>query len=396
MSANVTTGNRALHALFGVGRMEEIFKLIPGVAVAAAIMLVSLWLADVIGMALLRLQGIDPTGKSSPLSGVLVAILVGIILRNVLPLPQSLQPGIQFAVTKLLRLGIIFVGIKLSLLDVLKLGAWGIPIVVTAIASGLLLISWFNRVLRLPERLGTLIAAGTGICGVTAIVSTAPAIKAEQREVAYAVANVTLFGLLGMFLYPYVAHTLLHTSEQVGLFLGTAVHETAQVVGAALAYKEVFRDDVAFQAATVTKLTRNLFLAVVVPLMAFYYLRRQQANGEGDGESRVNVAKLFPVFVLGFLTMALVRSLGDATLGGGAAFGMWNAEQWKALTTTIGEQWGSRYLLGTAMAAVGLGTSFSVFKGLGLKPFAVGFVGALLVGVVGLVLSLLLGQFVKL
>ncbi|MCS7310865.1 MAG: putative sulfate exporter family transporter [Armatimonadetes bacterium] len=396
MSANATTGNRALYALFGVGRMDEILKLVPGVAVAAAIMLVSLWLADVIGMALLRLQGIDPTGKSSPLSGVLVAILVGILLRNVLPLPQSLQPGIQFAVTKLLRLGIIFVGIKLSLLDVLKLGAWGIPIVVTAIASGLVLISWFNRVLRLPERLGTLIAAGTGICGVTAIVSTAPAIKAEQREVAYAVANVTLFGLLGMFLYPYVAHALLHSSEQVGLFLGTAVHETAQVVGAALAYKEVFRDDVAFQAATVTKLTRNLFLAVVVPLMAFYYLRRQQANGEGDGEARVNVAKLFPMFVLGFLAMALVRSIGDATLGGGAAFGVWNADGWKALTTTIGEQWGSRYLLGTAMAAVGLGTSFSVFKGLGLKPFAVGFVGALLVGVVGLVLSLLLGQFVKL
>lgn len=396
MTANAATGNRALHALFGVGRAEEILKLLPGVIVAASIMLVSLWLADVIGMALLRLQGIDPAGKSSPLSGVLVAILVGIILRNVLPLPQSLQPGIQFAVTKLLRLGIIFVGIKLSLLDVLKLGAWGIPIVVTAITSGLVLITWFNKMLRLPERLGTLIAAGTGICGVTAIVSTAPAIKAEQREVAYAVANVTLFGLLGMFLYPYVAHALLATSEQVGLFLGTAVHETAQVVGAALAYKEVFRDDVAFQAATVTKLTRNLFLAVVVPLMAFYYLRRQQANGEGEGDSRVNVAKLFPMFVLGFLAMALVRSVGDATLGGGAAFGVWSAEGWKALTTTIGEQWGSRYLLGTAMAAVGLGTSFSVFKGLGLKPFAVGFVGALLVGVVGLVLSLLLGQFVNL
>ncbi len=395
MSANVIR-NRLLYALFGIGQAPEILKLIPGVAVSVAIMFTSLWLADVIGMALLRLQGIDPTGKASPLSGVLVAILLGTLLRNVLPLPQSLQSGIQFSVTKLLRLGIILVGIKLSLLDVLKLGAWGVPIVVTAIASGLVLISWINRLLKLPERLGTLIAAGTGICGVTAIVSTAPAIKAEQREVAYAVANVTLFGLLGMFLYPYLAHALLATSEQVGLFLGTAVHETAQVVGAALAYKEVYGDDVAFQAATVTKLTRNLFLAVVVPLMAFYYLRQQSRSGQGDGEARVNVAKLFPVFVLGFLAMALVRSLGDATLGNGAAFGIWNAAEWKAITTAIGEQWGSRYVLGTAMAAVGLGTSLSVFKGLGLKPFAVGFVGALLVGVIGLVLSLLLGQFVRL
>jgi uncharacterized integral membrane protein (TIGR00698 family) len=395
MSTNVMR-NRALHALFGVTHPSEVLRLLPGVAVAAGIMLVSLWLADVIGVALLRAQGIDPTGKSAPLSGVLVAILVGILLRNLLPLPQSVQPGIQFSVTKLLRLGIILVGIKLSFLDVLKLGAWGIPVVAIAIVSGLVLVLWFNRLLKLPERLGTLIAVGTGICGVTAIVSTAPAIRAEQREVAYAVANVTLFGLLGMFLYPYLAKALLYTSEQVGLFLGIAVHETAQVVGAALAYKEMFQDDVAFQAATVTKLTRNLFLVVVVPLMAFYYLRQQRASGQSEDDARVSILKLFPAFVLGFLAMALVRSVGDATLANGAAFGAWDPEQWKSLTALLGEHWGSRYLLGTAMAAVGLGTSFSVFKGLGLKPFAVGLVGALLVGVIGLLLSLLVGQFVRL
>jgi uncharacterized membrane protein YadS len=199
-----------------------------------------------------------------------------------------------------------------------------------------------------------------------------------------------------MFLYPYLAKALLYTSEQVGLFLGIAVHETAQVVGAALAYKEMFQDDVAFQAATVTKLTRNLFLAVVVPLMAFYYLRQQRASGQSEDDARVSILKLFPAFVLGFLAMALVRSVGDATLANGAAFGAWDPEQWKSLTALLGEHWGSRYLLGTAMAAVGLGTSFSVFKGLGLKPFAVGLVGALLVGVIGLLLSLLVGQFVRL
>jgi uncharacterized membrane protein YadS len=118
---------------------------------------------------------------------------------------------------------------------------------------------------------------------VTAIVSVAPAIKAEQKEVAYAVANITLFGLLGMFLYPYLAPHILHTSEQIGLFLGTAVHETSQVVGAALTYKEVFNDETVLKAATVTKLTRNLFLAVVVPLLAYLYLRNQMASGNGDG-----------------------------------------------------------------------------------------------------------------
>lgn len=388
MSTSLT--QRLVKGLFGVEQPQNILKIIPGAALAASLMLLALPLADVIGTGILSLQGIDPTGKASPLSGVLVAIVLGIVVSNLVKLPESLQAGIAFSTTKLLRLGIIFVGINLSLLDVLKLGAWGVPVVAIAIASGLVFVSWFNRALKLPERLGTLIAAGTGICGVTAIVSTAPAIKADEREVAYAVANVTLFGLLGMFLYPYIAPMVLETSEQIGLFLGTAVHETSQVVGAALTYKEVFGDEVALKAATVTKLTRNLFLAVVVPLLALFYLKRQATS-----PASVSVKKLLPVFVLGFVAMALVRSLGDLTLQSGGAFGIWDSTSWKALTTQI-NFWGSRYLLGTAMAAVGLNTSFAVFKGVGLKPFLVGFVGALVVGVVGLALALLVGQFVHL
>lgn len=357
-------------------------------ALAAVLMLVAMPLAELIGRGLLRAQGIDPAGKASPLSGVLVAILLGILIRNLLGLPQLFRAGIQFAVTRILRLGIVLLGIKLSVVDVFKLGAWGVPVVVTAIVTGLVLVGWFNRALKLSERLGTLIAAGTSICGVTAIVSTAAAIKAEDKEVAYAVANVTLFGLLGMFLYPYAAPHLLHTSEQIGLFLGTAVHETAQVVGAALAYKEIFHDDVVLKTATVTKLTRNLFLAPVVPLLAYYHLRQKSSS--------VKVMNLLPLFVLGFVAMAVVRSFGDLTLQRGLAFGIWDAAAWKWLALQIGDAWGSRYLLGTAMAGVGLGISFSVFKGVGLKPFAVGLVGALLVGAAGLLMALLLGQFVRL
>jgi len=386
-----TIVNRLFKGIFGT---EQPLGILPGVALAAIIMVVALPVADLLGAWVLRLQGIDPSGKASPLSGVLVAIVIGMVVSNLIKLPESFKAGIGFSTTKLLRLGIILVGIKLSLLDVLKLGIWGIPVVALAIASGLVFVTWFNRVLRLPERLGTLIAAGTGICGVTAIVSTAPAIKADEKEIAYAVANVTLFGLLGMFLYPYVAPAILHTSEQIGLFLGTALHETSQVVGAALTYREVFGDDVALKAATVTKLTRNLFLAVVVPLVALLYLKRQAASPAG--EMGVSVKKLLPVFVVGFVAMAIVRSWGDWTLQNGLAFGLFDSSSWKALTTQIGDFWGSRYLLGTAMAAVGLSTNFAVFKGVGLKPFAVGLAGALLVGVVGLALAFLVGQFVHL
>lgn len=385
---------RVLGALFGVGRAAELPGLIPGAALAAAVMLASLPLADWAGAALLRAQGIDPAGRASPLSAVLVAIVLGMLLRNLAPLPAALRPGIAFATTKLLRLGIVCVGIKLSLVDVLRLGAWGAPVVAAAIAAGLVFVTRVNRALGLPPRLGTLIAAGTGICGVTAIVSTAPGIEAEEREVAYAVANITLFGLVAMFAYPYLAARVFDTPAQVGLFLGTSIHETAQVVGAALTYREVFSSPAAFEVATVTKLTRNLFLVAVVPLLVL--LHRAGERAAGAARRRVPLGKLFPLFVLGFVAMAMLRSAGDAAGATGRAPGMLAPEVWRAAVATVGDTWGARYLLGTAMAAVGLNTSFAVLRGVGLKPFAVGLAGALIVGAAGFVLALLLGSRIAL
>ena len=364
---------------------------LPGVITAFIVMLAGFWLADLIGQQILSAQGL--TG-SSPVSGVPVAIVLGLLLRNTLPLPASLAPGLKFATTNILRAGIVLVGIRLSVFDVLKLGIAGLPVVLAAIATGMLFVTWFNRKLGLPPRLGTLIAAGTSICGVTAIVSTAPAIDADEREVAYAVANVVAFGLIGMLVYPYLAHSLLSTSETIGLFLGTAVHDTSQVVGAALTYKQVYGDDVVLRVATVTKLTRNIFLAVVIPLLTWMHMRSSAAVGSGGVGA---VTTLVPGFVAGFLGMAILRSIGDATLSSsGAAFGLLSAESWASVTKDLGDFWASQVLLGTAMAAVGLSTNFAVFKGVGLKPFVVGMAGALVVGAVGMGMAILLGRFVHL
>jgi uncharacterized integral membrane protein (TIGR00698 family) len=368
-------------------------KQLPGVVAAFVVMLAGFWLADRIGQQILAAQGL--TG-SSPVSGVPVAIVLGLLLRNALPLPASIAPGLKFATTTILRAGIVLVGIRLSFFDVLKLGVAGLPVVIAAIATGMIFVTWFNRKLGLPPRLGTLIAAGTSICGVTAIVSTAPAIEADEREVAYAVANVVAFGLFGMLVYPYLAHALLPTSETIGLFLGTAVHDTSQVVGAALTYRQVYGDDVVLRVATVTKLTRNIFLAAVIPILTWMHVRSQRAIGSG-AIGAVSVSSLIPGFVIGFLAMAAVRSIGDWTLGTrGAALGVFDASSWAALTKQLGDYWASQILLGTAMAAVGLNTNFAVFKGVGLKPFVVGMAGALVVGAVGLTMALLLGRFVHL
>jgi uncharacterized integral membrane protein (TIGR00698 family) len=364
----------------------------PGIVAAVVVMVAGFWLADAIGAQILAAQGL--TG-SSPVSGVPVAIILGLLLRNLLPLPAGIAPGLKYATTTVLRTGIILVGIRLSLIDVLRLGIAGLPVVLAAIGTGMLFVTWFNRALGLPPRLGTLIAAGTSICGVTAIVSTAPAIEADEREVAYAVANVVAFGLMGMLLYPYLAHAVLPTSETIGLFLGTAVHDTSQVVGAALTYKQVYGDEVVLQVATVTKLTRNIFLAAVIPLLTWMHLRATHAAS--GREMKTSWRSLVPGFVIGFLAMAVVRSIGDATMGStGAAFGLLAPATWNSITKDLGDFWGSQVFLGTAMAAVGLNTNFAVFKGVGLKPFAVGMAGALVVGVVGMTMAVLLGRFVHL
>ncbi len=355
-------------------------------------MLAGFSLADVIGQALLAARGL--TG-ASPVSGVPVAIVLGLLLRNLLPLPKALNPGLKFSTTTVLRLGIVLVGIKLSVVEMARLGAAGIPVVLAAITTGLVFVTWFNKRLGLPPRLGTLIAAGTSICGVTAIVSTAPAIDADEREVAYAVANVVAFGLFGMLVYPYLAHALLPGSAAIGLFLGTAVHDTSQVVGAALTYRQIYADDAVLRVATVTKLTRNLFLAAVIPILTWMH---QKEGGAGHGAKKAtNWKSLVPSFVIGFVAMAIVRSIGDTMLGSGQlALGVWDKAGWGALTSLVGDRIGAQWLLGTAMAAVGLNTSVAVFKGVGLKPFAVGMAGAIVVGLVGFTMAALLGRFVTL
>jgi uncharacterized integral membrane protein (TIGR00698 family) len=367
---------------------------LPGIAAATVVMLAGFALADGLGRLLLAAFGLQ---GASPISGVAVAIVLGLLIRNLLPVPATLAVGLKFCTTTVLRLGIVLVGIKLSVIEMARLGAAGVPVVLAAIATGLLLVTRFNRRLGLPPRLGTLIAAGTSICGVTAIVSTAPAIDADERDVAYAVANVVAFGLFGMLVYPYLAHALLPGSAAIGLFLGTAVHDTSQVVGAALTYRQLYGDDVVLRVATVTKLTRNLFLAAVIPLLTWMHHRSAQDGSPSQVRTAASWRSLVPTFVLGFVAMAIVRSIGDAMLGaGGAALGVWDAAGWAAITSLAGDTVGARWLLGTAMAAVGLNTSFAVFKGVGLKPFVVGLVGALTVGAVGFVMALLLGGLVTL
>ena len=159
-----------------------------------------------------------------------------------------------------------------------------------------------TRRLGLPERLGTLIGVGTGICGASAIVATGPAIESSEEEVAYAVGTITIFGIVAMFIYPYLSHLLLSmTHAESGVFMGTAIHETAQVAGAGIMYDQLWIgpsqgiNPTGADVAIVTKLVRNAFMALVIPLMAYVYIKRTHSTSQ----KKVNMISLFPVFILG-------------------------------------------------------------------------------------------------
>lgn len=351
----------------------EGIRLLPGLALTALVAWAGLWSSDWLGESVLGFE-------KSPISGIMMAILIGLAIGNLIALPEPVKPGVKFSVKKILRLGIILLGIRLGLADVLRLGALGVPLILLCITGAILFTRWLGRRLNLPERMATLIAVGTSICGATAIVATGPAIDAEDEEITYAVANITVFGILAMFLYPYLANALFPTNPvHAGLFLGTSIHETAQVAGSGLIYADLFDAPVGLDTATVTKLVRNVFMAVIIPLMAYLYRRK----GEATDAKRVNFLSLFPVFILGFIGMALLRTVGDAMIdGGGAAFGLWDATAWPALVKGI-KTWAENFLA-MAMAGVGLGTSIAQIRKLGLKPFYAGLGAAVVVGLLSL------------
>lgn len=367
---------------------------LPGLLLSAAVMVAGIYAAKLIGLLLTSAE-ILPQGSASPISGIFTAILIGILIRNLIGLPLFFEAGIDFALKYALRAGIILLGLRLSLIEALKLGAWGVPLIIACISTGLFVTLYFTRKLNQSNRLGTLIATGTGICGVTAIMATAPVIKARENEISYAVANITIFGLVGMLFYPYLAHFFFADDPvKAGLFLGTAIHDTAQVAGAALIYAQVFNANEVIDVATITKLTRNVFIIAVIPLVSYLFFRNGRKNEGGAAAELPKWYKLFPLFILGFLLLSLLRSIGDATASGsGEAFGLLSPPDWQEFYN-FWSSFGSTYMLGIAMAAVGLSTNLKAFKGMGITPFYIGLIAAVSVGSISLLLISLFGDLV--
>jgi uncharacterized integral membrane protein (TIGR00698 family) len=268
---------------------------------------------------------------------------------------KPLRPGLAFASQRALRMGIVLLGARLSLGEIARIGLPATGLIVVTMALSFAIVLAVSRLVRVESRLAVLIAVGSAVCGNTAIVATAPVISARAREVAYAVATITLFGTLAVFLYPLIGRAFAIPQPAFGLWAGVAVHDTSQVIATSAAYGPV-----ALDAATVVKLIRNALMAPLLLLIATVWAARGQA---AVGSARRGVRRAVPLFVLGFLLLATLRSMGAI-----------DADQAVTLDAV------ARTLILIALAAVGMSIRVGELRETSWRPIAVGFSVALAVG----------------
>ena len=349
----------------------------PGVLVALALAALARGMAQ--GLA----QGAGGLPKF-PLSPVMCAVLLGMLWRNTLGVPAWATSGLKWAMHRLLRTGIALVGLRLTLSGASAIAVTALPVALGCLSVALLAGTALARLLAVPRRLGVLLAVGTAVCGCTAVVALSPVIKARHAETAFAVTCVVLFGCIAMLLYPWVAgHFFGASPVHAGIFLGTAIHDTSQVIGAALIYSQQAAAPAALAAASVAKLLRNLSIAVIIPAAAWFAQRHAAADdsaqsppGASAGDGAPTRPPLVPLFVLAFIGFIALRTAGDALL---------ESAWWRALVNT--GYTASDLFLTCGMTAVGLSVSVTDMWRIGWRPLAAGLALATLVGGCSLLLT---------
>ncbi|OGD17077.1 MAG: hypothetical protein A2Y69_04145, partial [Candidatus Aminicenantes bacterium RBG_13_59_9] len=240
--------------------------------------------------------------------------------------------------------------------DIGSQGPRMLAIILVTMTVSYLVIYALGRMFKLSPTLSTLLSVGTTICGGSAIAITAPLIKAKEEETCYAIGTITLWGLAAILFYPQIAKALGVGDVAFGVFAGTAIHATPQVVGAGFIFS-----DLAGKTATAVKLVRNCFMAPLAFLIAAWFTRTHLLAAAKE-KKRVNWARAFPWFLFGYFVLAGLNTAGYFTAKG-----------------ITGLTWLGRFLIVISMAGIGLNTSFGAFKTIGLKPLIIGFLGALVV-----------------
>lgn len=277
-------------------------------------------------------------------SPMIIAIALGVVMGNLVGVPAQAKAGLAFAMRRVLRFAIVLLGLQLTVAQVIAVGAGGILAIAATLVATFLLTTWLGRLLGVDAKLTQLIAAGTSICGASAVVAVNTVTRASDEDVAYAVACVTLFGTIAMLSYPLLPGALGLDPLAYGLWAGASIHEVAQVVGAGFAQGQA-----AGEFGTVAKLARVMMLAPVVIALGLVAAR---AAGRGAAE---RTSAPTPWFVLGFVALVVINSVVAIPA---------DVKTLAAPLTT--------FLLTVALAAMGMGANIGKLRARGVRPLLLG------------------------
>ena len=337
----------------------KLLRLFPGVA-----LLFSIGYAGKLTEALLRDYGKTHHVAMPNIEYVLWAILFGLVIANTVGVAQIFRPGVG-TYDFWLKAGIVLLGARFLLGDVLKLGGVSLAMVAIELVVAVLIMTVLGKWFKLKPKLTSLLAVGSSICGVSAIIAAKGAIEADDDDATFAIAAILALGAFGLFAYPAIGHFLHLSDKAFGLWAGLAVDNTAEAAAAGAIYS-----DAAGKVAVLTKSTRNAMIGFVVLAYAIYWASRGQAK-EVQGKALFLWQK-FPKFVLGFLFISLL-----------ATFQAFDKTQINSLANL------SRWAFLLTFAGVGLKTDFREIRRQGLRPFVVGALAELTVTAVtlGMVLA---------
>src|SRR6267143_1370129 len=295
------------------------------------------------------------------IENVLWAILIGLAISNTVGVPQIFRSGVA-TYEFWLKTGIVLLGSRFLLGDVLKLGGVSLALVAIEIAGAIAFMTFLGRAFGLRPKLTSLLAVGSAVCGVSAIIATQGAIEADDEDSSFAIAAILSLGALSLFTFPLIGHTLHLSDHAYGLWAGLAVDNTAEATAAGALYS-----DSAAKLAVLVKTTRNALIGFVVLAYAIYWASQGQAKTVGN--KAAFLCQKFPKFVLGFLLISVL-----------ATYHFFTKEQTTALANL------SRWAFLLTFAGVGLRTNFREMRKQGLRPFAVVAIGEVVIAVFTLAL----------
>jgi uncharacterized integral membrane protein (TIGR00698 family) len=284
-------------------------------------------------------------GKLAPVvGGPVIGIALGIIVASMWGLPAVVAKGCRFTSKWVLQFAVVLLGFEMNLPAVIRVGRQSLLVIFLTLAVAFAVAYWVGKSLGINRKLATLIGVGTAICGGSAIAAASSAIDADDQDVSYSISTIFMFNVVAVFLFPVIGH-LLHLSDTgFGMWAGTAINDTSSVVAASYSYSNA-----AGSFATIVKLTRTLMIVPVTLALAVIF-----ARGARSG-ARFSLAKVFPWFVLGFLFAAVIRSVALVPAGAAATLGQ-----------------AGKFLIISAMAAIGLNTNVRMFIKAGPRALLLG------------------------